>query len=101
MDIYSVIEVCKEWDKMGSAVQQQFETVLEVLDQTGSLDQAYDSGRLNSNALRYMQDFLRKIDRLGVEDAGEMAQEIERAKNSNKSIAKQVARELTRLMGRV
>jgi len=49
-EVYDIIQICRAWDRMGSAVQDQLE---DVLDGRGD--------DINSNALPLMQDFLETV----------------------------------------
>ena len=69
MEISPLIRLCKKYQDLGGAVQEQLGLVLE-----GRIDEC------NPNALTYIEDWLHWAVRRGVEDAGELREEVNRAR---------------------
>lgn len=55
-DITDILQVCREYAKLGWNVQQQIETILEV-----GVEQAIIDGMVSATSLPHIKDFLSKI----------------------------------------
>lgn len=64
LDMADVIRIGKAYSKMGWAIQEQLESVLDL-----GIKQALEDGELNMNALSYIYEFLEVCEQLGIEEA--------------------------------
>jgi hypothetical protein len=60
MDLANAIEISKEYSKLGWAIQEQLERVIDI-SCSEDLEELIDTGLLNPNALIYIDEFLEKI----------------------------------------
>jgi len=73
-DMADILNVCKEYTRLGWAVQEQLET---ALDKGGDVD----GGELNPNALDQLDDFLNACECAGI-DADEARTQIADARSA-------------------
>jgi hypothetical protein len=66
MDLEALVDLAKAHTALGWAVQEQLEQAL-----------AYDYDGLNPNAVKLIVGWLKKAERAGVEEAGDLALELE------------------------
>lgn len=59
MDISSVLEICKAYNKLGWAMQDQLN---DIAESGGELENLIEEGKLNPNALYYINEFLQKVE---------------------------------------
>lgn len=53
MELYDLIQLCKKYSRMGWAVQQQLDNILDM-----GLAAAIEEGKVNPNALDIIREFL-------------------------------------------
>jgi len=69
------LELCREYSALGWAVQEQFKTVLETNGYKDYLDSAYEEGKLNLNAVKYIIGFLDNYSDI-IEDATKLVEKL-------------------------
>lgn len=56
IDISDIIQICREYNKLGWHIQQQVETILEV-----GIEESIKTGYVKKEALPLIKDFLRQV----------------------------------------
>jgi hypothetical protein len=69
MDLTTILDICKEYNRLGWAVQEQLE---KVIDDSDNIKEMVEDGKLNPNALKYIKTFLENIADLTGDETGEV-----------------------------
>lgn len=58
MNLETFMEAARGYAGLGWSVQEQLGTLTEIADGSYTLDEAYDDGKLNANAVKMIREFV-------------------------------------------